>query len=308
MFCLKRLLGNYFQPCVCLVPTENWVKLKLLYTLTIKNPFSPVKPFQFLFYFQLFYTSHTILTRSSHALTDHTLSPSSAMTTHQRERETESSTLSLMLVRAPPSPSRQSELHPQSNERRQSTHLCAGEFPSLFEWSLMTSSHLRSTQLRPAVTLPHADEAIPTSYISDPSRAKPSSQNHPQSLTISSSSHQLYHVYVVNKCFFFFFWFLVLLSVYFEIFCYKICLEAKKMWKFFRKIAFSKCYETRFPDYFHCRTKHLDFIFLTGIHFPMHSFYTRNSIYIELNTALETQQNFLIFLQYSCFKLGWILE
>ena len=163
MFCLKRLLGNYFQPCVCLVPTENWVKLKLLYTLTIKNPFSPVKSFQFLFYFQLFYTSHTILTRSSHALTDHTLSPSSAMTTHQRERETESSTLSLMLFRAPPSPSRQSKLHPQSNERRQSTHLCAGEFPPLFEWSLMTSSHLRSTQLRPAVTLPHAGEAIPDS-------------------------------------------------------------------------------------------------------------------------------------------------
>ena len=69
------------------------------------------------------------------------------------------------------------------------------------------------------------------------------------SLTLSSSSHWVYHVYIVNKWFFFlFFWFLVVLSIYFEIFWYNICLEVEKMteklWKICRKIAFSKCYQT----------------------------------------------------------------
>ena len=44
------------------------------------------------------------------------------------------------------------------------------------------------------------------------------------------------------------FWFLVVLSVYFEIFCNKICLDAEKMaekmWKICRKIAFLECYQT----------------------------------------------------------------
>ena len=87
----------------------------------------------------------------------------------------------------------------------------------------------------------------------------------------------------------FLFWFLVVLSVYFEIFCYKICLETKKMWKICRKIAFSECYQTPeivFRTIFHCKTKHPDFIFLTEIHFLLHSFYTRNSIYIEPNAAI----------------------
>ena len=49
-----------------------------------------------------------------------------------------------------------------------------------------------------------------------------------------------------------------------------------------------ECYQTPrivFRTIFHCRTKHLDFIFLIGIHFPLHSFYTRNSIYIEPNAT-----------------------
>ena len=37
---------------------------------------------------------------------------------------------------------------------------------------------------------------------------------------------------------------------------------------------------------FHYRTKNSDFIFLMGIHFPLHSFYTWNLIYIEPNAAL----------------------
>ena len=73
------------------------------------------------------------------------------------------------------------------------------------------------------------------------------------------------------------------------IFWYKICLEAEKMWKFCRKIAFSECYQTLeivFRTIFHCILKRLDFNFLTGIHFPLHSFYTKNSIYIKPNAAL----------------------
>ena len=50
------------------------------------------------------------------------------------------------------------------------------------------------------------------------------------------------------SCLMFLFWFLVVLSVYFEIFCNKICLDAmkiaEKMWKICRKIAFLECYPT----------------------------------------------------------------
>ena len=76
------------------------------------------------------------------------------------------------------------------------------------------------------------------------------------------------------------------------IFWYKICLEVKKMvekmWKICKKIAFSECYQTLeivFWTIFHCTPKRPDFNFLTGIHFPLHSFYTQNSIYIEPNAA-----------------------
>ena len=73
------------------------------------------------------------------------------------------------------------------------------------------------------------------------------------------------------------------------IFWYKICLEAEKMWKFCRKIAFSECYQTLeivFRTIFHCILKRPDFNFLTGIHFPLPSFYTQSSIYIKPNAAL----------------------
>ena len=83
----------------------------------------------------------------------------------------------------------------------------------------------------------------------------------------------------------------VSLCVYIEIFRNKIYLGAEKMWKICREIAFLECYQTPkiiFRTIFHCKTKHSDIIFLTGIHFPLHSFYTRNSIYIEPNAALES--------------------
>ena len=80
----------------------------------------------------------------------------------------------------------------------------------------------------------------------------------------------------------------VLVYGWWWIFWYKICLEVEKMWKICRKIAFSKCYQTLeivFQTIFHCTPKCLDFNFLTGIQFPLHSFYTWNSIYIEPNAA-----------------------
>ena len=74
------------------------------------------------------------------------------------------------------------------------------------------------------------------------------------------------------------------------------------MLKICRKIAFSECYqilEIVFRTIFHCTPKRPDFNFLTGIHFPLHSFYTRNSIYIEPNAALtgknEKAQLFSVF-------------
>ena len=84
----------------------------------------------------------------------------------------------------------------------------------------------------------------------------------------------------------FLFWFLDVLSIYIEIFYNKICLDAEKMWKFCKKIVFLECYQTPkiiFQTIFHHTTKYPDFIFFTGIHFPLHSFYTQNSIYIEPN-------------------------
>ena len=107
----------------------------------------------------------------------------------------------------------------------------------------------------------------------------------------------------------FLFWFLVVLSVYFEIFCYKICLRVEKMWlkkmcKICRKIAFSKCYQTPeiiFWTIFHCKIKNPDFIFLTKIHFPLHSFYTRNSIYIKPKAGLKAN------LTMSLVKMAFLL-
>ena len=109
----------------------------------------------------------------------------------------------------------------------------------------------------------------------------------PQFVTLS-----LFDLTLSSSCSIFLFWFLVVLNVYFEIFYNKICLDAKKivekMWKICRKIAFLECYQTSkivFRTIFHCITKHSDFIFLTGIHFPLHSFYSGNSIYIKPNAA-----------------------
>ena len=52
----------------------------------------------------------------------------------------------------------------------------------------------------------------------------------------------------------------VSLSIYIEIFYYKICLEAEKMWETSRKIAFSECNQTPeniFQNNFHNVAKHL---------------------------------------------------
>ena len=64
-----------------------------------------------------------------------------------------------------------------------------------------------------------------------------------------------------------------------------------KLKKWLRKIAFSECYQTLkivFRTIFHCTPKCSDFSFFMRIHFLLHSFYTRNSIYFEPNTALKS--------------------
>ena len=68
----------------------------------------------------------------------------------------------------------------------------------------------------------------------------------------------------------------------------------EKMWKICRKIAFSEYYQTLEIDFrtiFHCTPKHPNFNLLMRIHFPLHLFYTHNSIYIEPNAALVKIQN-----------------
>ena len=90
-------------------------------------------------------------------------------------------------------------------------------------------------------------------------------------------------------------------------FWYKICLEVEKMvekmWKICRKIAFSEYYQTLEIDFrtiFHCTPKHPDFNLLTGIHFPLHLFYTQNSIYIKPNAALVKIQNSQLSIVWMC--------
>ena len=63
------------------------------------------------------------------------------------------------------------------------------------------------------------------------------------------------------------------LSLYIEIFYYKICLEAEKMWETSRKIAFSACNQT------------LENIFLSQKYFHLKIFYTRKIFYILPNMA-----------------------
>ena len=74
-----------------------------------------------------------LLTRTPHR--HHWYSPSSIM-----------STFSLTPNIGPPFPSRQFELHPQSDERRRSTH---GEFPPLFEFISVWQPHLTLPPIQP---------------------------------------------------------------------------------------------------------------------------------------------------------------
>ena len=57
----------------------------------------------------------------------------------------------------------------------------------------------------------------------------------------------------------------VSLSLYIEIFYYKICLEVEKMWETSRKIAFSECNQTSeniFQNNFHNAAKHLKIFYM----------------------------------------------
>ena len=64
---------------MCLAPTENMVKWKINYTLTVKSPTSTVKPMQPSFYLQMISKTHR---------------------QRERERERESSSTSTLLTRS----------------------------------------------------------------------------------------------------------------------------------------------------------------------------------------------------------------
>ena len=75
-------------------------------------------------------------------------------------------------------------------------------------------------------------------------------------------------------------------SLYIEIFYYKICLEAKKMWETSRKIAFSACNQKHFPNQFSKCNQTLENIFLSQKFFHLKIFYTWKIFYILPNVAL----------------------
>ena len=114
------------------------------------------------------HTAHTLLTRSKTHLQAHL---SSTLCTNERETQLH------------PTLQRQSEIHPHSDEQCCRFPLRASEFSpfsSLLSLNL-TSAHfeLYMYPIHQGKTLPHANEAIPASNISNPSPVKPSSQTHP---------------------------------------------------------------------------------------------------------------------------------
>ena len=54
-FSWKQILELLLHPCVCLAPTENMVKWKINYSLTVKSPTSVIKPILPSFYLQMNY-------------------------------------------------------------------------------------------------------------------------------------------------------------------------------------------------------------------------------------------------------------
>ena len=79
----------------------------------------------------------------------------------------------------------------------------------------------------------------------------------------------------------------VSLSLYIEIFYYKICLEAEKMWETSRKIVFSECNQTPkniFQNNFHNVAKHLKIFSFPKVKI----FYTQEIFYMLPNVALDS--------------------
>ena len=80
----------------------------------------------------------------------------------------------------------------------------------------------------------------------------------------------------------------VSLSLCIEIFYYKICLKAEKMWKTSRKRAFLECNQTPeniFQKQFPKCNQTLENIFLSQKYFHLKIFYTRKIFYMLSNTA-----------------------
>ena len=107
-----------FHKCVCLVVTENWVKLKTIYVLTVKQGLTPVKAFPVLFSLQTIYTPHTTLQAPHRSRTPHIVrrySPSSLTHTPLQSHIQ-------ALARAPIAHPSTSESHPSISEIAPQTH------------------------------------------------------------------------------------------------------------------------------------------------------------------------------------------
>ena len=122
MFWLKRILGNHSTLAYVFSKHRKLGQMEINFRIDCKIMLLTRKTILgFILPSNDLHFSHTLsklLTRIPHR--HHWYSPSSIM-----------STFSLTPNIGPPFPSRQFELHPQSDERRQSTH---GEFPPLFEF------------------------------------------------------------------------------------------------------------------------------------------------------------------------------
>ena len=185
------------HPCVCLVSMENMVNLKFFYTLTIKNLFSPIKSFHFLFYLQMFNTSHTILTRTRK---HHTLEDLNPSLPHHRSTNTEDPPLWLLTM------------HQWVQVELWSWQLTACHAPP------SSPTHLSAVFLLPLAQCCQSGHHQPPTHSTPPLNPPDlaTTVRHPlrslsfliylffpQFVTLSSSSHRVYPIYVVNKCFYF---------------------------------------------------------------------------------------------------------
>ena len=143
MFWLKMISGNHFTPAYVFSKHRKLGQTEINFYVDCKITLITRK------------TTSSFILPSNDLHFSHTLSKLLIRTPHRHHRYSPSSimsTFSLTPNIGLPFPSRQFELHPQSNERRQSTH---GEFPPLFEFISIQQPHLTSDPPSISVQQPH---------------------------------------------------------------------------------------------------------------------------------------------------------